>query len=70
MKEINHHVQEIKLSYAPAKFSGTNRKIQCSQDAVNILLPFFSHYTLACLEELQLLLLNKSRCIQEQNALL
>ncbi len=60
MKEIHHHVQEIKLSYAPAKFSGTNRKIQCSQDAVDVLLPFYNPDTIACQEEFLLLLMNRS----------
>ena len=60
MKEIHHHVQEIKLSYSPAKFSGTTQKIQCSKDAINVLLPFYNHDTMACQEEFLLLLLNKS----------
>lgn len=60
MKEFHHQVQEIKLSYSPAKFSGTTQKIQCSKDAVDVLLAFYNHDTMACREEFLLLLLNKS----------
>jgi DNA repair protein RadC len=53
-------VQEIKLSYSPAKFSYEAKKIQCSEDALEVLLPFYNHDTIACQEEFLLLLLNKS----------
>ncbi len=60
MKRNPVMVQEIKLSYAPAKFSGTNRKIQCSNDALEVLLPFYNQDTIACQEEFLLLLLKRA----------
>lgn len=60
MKTNHSLVQEIKLSYSPAKFSYEAKKIQCSEDALKVLLPFYNQDTIACQEEFLLLLLNKA----------
>ncbi len=60
MKTNHYQVQEIKLSYSPTNFTCIPQKVQCSNDAKDILLPFYNADTLACQEEFLLLLLNRS----------
>ena len=60
MKRNLTQVQEIKLSYSPAKLSPETPRIQCSKDALDVLLPFYNQDTIACQEEFLLLLMNRT----------